>query len=166
MVLVGDAAHPMLPRKSCKTSQFTDRLADSNLDQGQGGAQGIEDGLVLGITMLGAQSRNDIANRFAIYEEIRRNRASVIQILSNIGQDQVAQLKHEVLPYLEEDKIPSKSSRGRDAVIHEGADKTVKRTHCRFSSLILRTTLLTQRSRLCSDTSLIFPSQKTFSIKR
>ncbi len=77
------------------------------LDQGQGGAQGIEDGLVLGITMLGAQSRRDIAERFRIYQDVRRNRASVIQILSNIGQDQAEQLKHEVLPYLEEEKIPS-----------------------------------------------------------
>lgn len=69
LVLVGDAAHPMLPH------------------QGQGGAQGIEDGLVLGITMFGTKSRNDIANAF---------RASVIQVLSNIGQDQAKLLKHEV----------------------------------------------------------------------
>ncbi|KAJ6783310.1 hypothetical protein PWT90_02545 [Aphanocladium album] len=92
LVLVGDAAHPMLPR---------------NVDQGQGGAQGIEDGLVLGMTMYGAKSRNDITDRFNIYQEVRRNRASVIQILSNIGQDQAEQLKHQVLPYLEEEKIPT-----------------------------------------------------------
>ncbi|KAJ4154757.1 hypothetical protein LMH87_000036 [Akanthomyces muscarius] len=89
LVIVGDAAHPMLPH------------------QGQGAAQGIEDGLVLGITMLGAQSRSDIADRFSIYQDVRQNRASVIQILSNIGQDQAKQLKNEVLPYLEEDKIPT-----------------------------------------------------------
>lgn len=84
-------------------------MLKDDLDQGQGAAQGIEDGLVLGVTMLGAQSRSDIADRFSIYQDVRQNRASVIQILSNIGQDQAKQLKNEVLPYLEEDKIPSKS---------------------------------------------------------
>ncbi|KAM0665562.1 hypothetical protein ACQRIT_006419 [Beauveria bassiana] len=89
LVLVGDAAHPMLPH------------------QGQGGAQSIEDGLVLGISMLGARSRNDIESRFGIYQDVRRDRASVIQILSNIGQDLVQQLQNEVLPYLDKDKIPT-----------------------------------------------------------
>lgn len=63
---------------------------------------------MLGISMLGARSRNDIESRFGIYQDVRRDRASVIQILSNIGQDLVQQLQNEVLPYLDKDKIPSK----------------------------------------------------------
>lgn len=80
---------------------------DRHADQGQGGAQSIEDGLALGIALCGTTSKDEICERFKIYETIRRNRASVIQILSNVGMDQAEQLKHEVLPYLAEDKIPS-----------------------------------------------------------
>ncbi|KAM3515598.1 hypothetical protein MY11210_000776 [Beauveria gryllotalpidicola] len=119
LVLVGDAAHPMLPH------------------QGQGGAQSIEDGLVLGISMLGARSRNDIESRFSIYQDVRRNRVSVIQILSNIGQDLAQQLENEVLPYLDKDKIPTNPAQiqqfnfGYDAI--EAALEAMQRHEPTFS---------------------------------
>ncbi|PMB69556.1 6-hydroxynicotinate 3-monooxygenase [Beauveria bassiana] len=119
LVLVGDAAHPMLPH------------------QGQGGAQSIEDGLVLGISMLGARSRNDIESRFGIYQDVRRDRASVIQILSNIGQDLVQQLQNEVLPYLDKDKIPTNPAQiqqfnfGYDAI--QAALEAMRRHEPEFS---------------------------------
>ncbi|OAA56783.1 FAD binding domain-containing protein [Cordyceps fumosorosea ARSEF 2679] len=106
-------------------------------DHGQGGAQGIEDGLVLGIAMLGAQSRSDVQGRFGAYQEVRRCRASVIQVLSNVGQDQARQLKHEVLPYLEEDEIPTNPAQiqqfnfGYDAV--EAAVGAMRRRDAGFA---------------------------------
>ncbi|KAI6643888.1 hypothetical protein MCOR14_001697 [Pyricularia oryzae] len=86
MAIVGDAAHPMLPH------------------QGQGGAQGLEDGLSLGLCMLGA-TKSQVPERLAIYQKIRHNRASAIQILSNYGFDQKP--PEEVLNYLEGEALPS-----------------------------------------------------------
>ncbi|PHH78131.1 hypothetical protein CDD82_3183 [Ophiocordyceps australis] len=87
--LVGDAAHPMLPH------------------MGQGGAQGLEDGLVMGIVMHGASSVKDIEARLAIYDKVRRNRASAVQILSNVGMDQAELVAQHLRPYLDSDDIPS-----------------------------------------------------------
>jgi len=70
LVLTGDAAHPMLPHYA------------------QGGAQGIEDGLALGLVMHGATDASQIEERLVIYEKIRRNRAASIQVLSNFGYDE------------------------------------------------------------------------------
>ncbi|KAJ2977609.1 hypothetical protein NQ176_g4271 [Zarea fungicola] len=112
LVLVGDAAHPMLPH------------------QGQGGAQSIEDGLALGIALCGTTSKDEICERFKIYETIRRNRASVIQILSNVGMDQAEQLKHEVLPYLAEDKIPTNLETIRDFNFgHDATEASLEAMH-------------------------------------
>ncbi|POS74305.1 FAD binding domain-containing protein [Diaporthe helianthi] len=86
MAIVGDAAHPMLPH------------------QGQGGAQGLEDGLALGIVMVGA-SEATIEDRLAIYQKIRHHRASAIQVLSNYGFDQKP--PEEVMDYLEGQTLPT-----------------------------------------------------------
>ncbi|CAG8954037.1 hypothetical protein HYFRA_00009137 [Hymenoscyphus fraxineus] len=87
MALAGDAAHPMLP----------------NL--GQGGAQGIEDGLVLGLVLHGCTAKSEISERLALYEKIRRNRAASIQVLSNFGLDETSTTGLE--EYMEGEKIPS-----------------------------------------------------------
>ncbi|KAK3342576.1 hypothetical protein B0H65DRAFT_509649 [Neurospora tetraspora] len=80
LVLVGDAAHPMLPH------------------HGQGGAQAIEDGLALGLCLgdlsspspssSSFSSSEEIDARLNLYEKIRRNRASAIQVMSNVGFDE------------------------------------------------------------------------------
>ena len=77
-------------------------------DQGQGGAQGIEDGIVLGMVLHGASSPRDIERRLQIYERIRRSRASAIQILSNVGQDQTHIVREELLKYMRPGQIPSR----------------------------------------------------------
>jgi salicylate hydroxylase len=76
--------------------------------QGQGGAQGLEDGVVMGIVMSGAQTAEDIEARLALFEKIRRSRASSIQIMSNVGQDQNHLVKKELLEFIPEEKIPCK----------------------------------------------------------
>jgi len=85
------------------------------IDQGQGGAQGIEDGCVLGIVLHGVDSverdggKGELERRLELYEKIRRNRASAIQVLSNVGQDQSHLVYDELKEYIKEDKnIPSK----------------------------------------------------------
>ncbi|UNI21292.1 Salicylate 1-monooxygenase [Purpureocillium takamizusanense] len=88
MALAGDAAHPMLPH------------------HGQGGAQGLEDGLALGIVLHGASSPADIESRLEIYDRVRRRRASAIQILSNAGLEQSEFVQRELCQYMDPDEIP------------------------------------------------------------
>ncbi|KAH8894654.1 salicylate hydroxylase [Thozetella sp. PMI_491] len=87
MALAGDAAHPMLPH------------------QGQGGAQGIEDGVVLGIVLSGA-TKETAAERLKLYEKIRRNRASLIQIFSNAGQDEPELIQKDASRFMPIEKVP------------------------------------------------------------
>ncbi|KAK3373149.1 hypothetical protein B0T24DRAFT_250949 [Lasiosphaeria ovina] len=81
MVMIGDAAHPMLPH------------------QGQGGAQGIEDGIALGIALCGA-TPGDLQQRLGVFEAARLHRASAIQVMSNAGGEQVGLIHGEVAKYV------------------------------------------------------------------
>ena len=76
-------------------------------DHGQGGAQGMEDGLALGLAFCGATDTSQIEERLSVYEKIRRNRASSIQILSNFGYDET--VPEELHAFLEGCAMPSKS---------------------------------------------------------
>lgn len=86
LAVAGDAAHPMLPH------------------HGQGGAQGIEDGLTIGLVMHGVTDPSQIEERLVLYEKVRRNRASSIQVLSNFGYDQEAPV--ELTEFLEGQPMP------------------------------------------------------------
>jgi salicylate hydroxylase len=66
----------------------------------------MEDGLALGLVLHGVTDISEIEERLVIFEKIRRNRASSIQILSNVGGDQTA--PEELLEYMEGQSIPSK----------------------------------------------------------
>ncbi|KEZ39879.1 hypothetical protein SAPIO_CDS8830 [Scedosporium apiospermum] len=88
LALAGDAAHPMLPH------------------QGQGGAQGIEDGVVLGMVLVGA-SRENVAERLKLYEKIRKNRASLMQIFSNAGQDEPELIRKDASRFMPIEKVPT-----------------------------------------------------------
>ncbi|KAK3360442.1 hypothetical protein B0T25DRAFT_602022 [Lasiosphaeria hispida] len=82
LVILGDAAHPMLPH------------------QGQGGAQSIEDGIALGIALCGA-APGGIAARLGVFERARRDRASAIQVLSNAAGEQVGLVEREAGRFVE-----------------------------------------------------------------
>ncbi|KAF8856362.1 FAD/NAD(P)-binding domain-containing protein [Acephala macrosclerotiorum] len=75
LVLIGDAAHPMLPL------------------QGQAGAQAIEDGAALAIMVSDLTkpklqaSPALLSERLEMFQEVRMNRVSAMQIFSNFGQD-------------------------------------------------------------------------------
>ena len=112
LVIIGDAAHPMLP---CKV--FPPRCGWSHAYplwtvQGQAGAQAIEDGAALGAVFSNftVQDSGSISERLLQFEVIRRNRASVMQLLSNAGQDEAAKVRESVLPYMPNGNIPSKWS--------------------------------------------------------
>lgn len=77
------------------------------LDFAQGAAQGIEDGVALGLVMYGVTSHSQIEQRLEVYEQIRHSRASSIQLLSSAGLDQG--LAHEdVEQYMEGNPVPGK----------------------------------------------------------
>ncbi|KAL4960116.1 putative salicylate hydroxylase [Aspergillus stella-maris] len=87
LVLIGDAAHPMLPH------------------QGQGGAMAIEDAAALGevLTDLPTDpSKAEIINRLRLFEKIRLRRVSAMQILSNAGQDQSFRIRERAQEYMPE----------------------------------------------------------------
>ncbi|CAD6445785.1 4b2ebc84-1b8a-41b5-883e-30fb027223f2 [Sclerotinia trifoliorum] len=88
LVLIGDAAHPMLPY------------------QGQAGAQAIEDGCALGILFSnlppGNPTAETISTRLNSFEKIRRNRASAMQMLSNEGVDQAEEVTESARCFMEE----------------------------------------------------------------
>ncbi|KAL1982740.1 hypothetical protein VTN96DRAFT_922 [Rasamsonia emersonii] len=71
IVLVGDAAHPMLP--------FGAQAAN----------QAIEDGAALGQLLRGVDDAAEIPHRLQLFEDIRRRRTAIIQILSSarIGRE-------------------------------------------------------------------------------
>jgi salicylate hydroxylase len=68
----------------------------------------LEDGVALGIVMHGATDAADIEARLAVYEKVRRNRASAIQTLSNIGQDQIRLIGPQLAEFMSPEEIPGK----------------------------------------------------------
>lgn len=78
---------------------------------------GIEDGAALGIVLANVTNRSQIEERLAMYENLRRNRASAIQILSNVGLDQSHLVKNDLLEFLDEEAIPSKSKFQRGSLM-------------------------------------------------
>lgn len=66
----------------------------------------MEDGFALGLVMYGVTQPAEIEQRLVIYEKIRRSRASMIQILSNRGADEVE--APEIAEFLDGRSMPSK----------------------------------------------------------
>lgn len=88
LVLVGDAAHPMLTCKRLSLSMqgcVKSGRTKSSTVQGQGGGQAIEDGAAMGILLDQVKDTAAIENRLQLFEKVRRNRGSALQILSNIN---------------------------------------------------------------------------------
>lgn len=84
-VLIGDAAHPMLPH------------------HGQAGAQALEDSVALAVMLSQLQSFDEIPRRLELFEKVRIKRASAIQIFSNVAQDQAerVQMQKDAQPYVD-----------------------------------------------------------------
>jgi salicylate hydroxylase len=76
-------------------------------DQGQGGAQAIEDSVVLGIALTNF-TPEDLESRLQLFEEVRKNRASVMQIFSNAGQDEAEKIHKDAAKFIPAETVPSK----------------------------------------------------------
>ena len=88
-----------------------------HLDQGQGGAQSIEDGAAIGILFsrlpqyYRANLDAEIARRLSAFEDVRKARASLMQIYSNAGQDEAEKIRDEAVRFLGPGvKVPSEYS--------------------------------------------------------
>ena len=84
-------------------------MADCGQDQGQGGAQAIEDGAALGALLSKLSSVEEVPARLHLFQEMRKNRAAAMQIFSNVGQDQAEKIQAKAQKYVE-GPVPSKSS--------------------------------------------------------
>jgi len=82
LVLIGDAAHPMLTF------------------QGQGGGQAIEDGAALGLLLDQVPNPEAIEQRLQLFEQVRRNRGSALQILSNTNPPAPQTVRDAAAAYL------------------------------------------------------------------
>ncbi|TWU71325.1 hypothetical protein ED733_001134 [Metarhizium rileyi] len=83
VVLIGDAAHPMLPFG------------------GQGSNQAIEDGGVLGSVLIGVQDTAEVARRLELFNELRVRRVSRIQILSSVRANNEHLVQDQISQYME-----------------------------------------------------------------
>lgn len=63
--------------------------------------------MALGIALAGTEVK-DVETRLQVYESIRRNRASVMQIFSNAGQEEPELIREEAAKFIPADKVPSK----------------------------------------------------------
>lgn len=102
MVMIGDAAHPMLPLS------------------GQGANQAIEDGVALGLLFKGADDVSEIRNRLALFERVRKNRASRVQTISKVRASREREVEDEVRLYTDEfcTSVPTNQ---QERVIHDYA---------------------------------------------
>ena len=91
-------------------------LTSACTDQGQAGAQSIEDGAAIGILLQHLPSdsprlADTIEQRLEAFETVRRKRASLMQIFSNAGQDEAEKIRDEAARLLGDEKglkVPSK----------------------------------------------------------
>ena len=117
LVLIGDAAHPMLTCKFVcltppKSTHSSDRenvrrsvLIDSDANnptivQGQGGGQALEDGAALGILLDQVRNPEAVEHRLQLFEQVRRNRGSALQILSNTNPPAPQSVRDAAAAYL------------------------------------------------------------------
>lgn len=81
-------------------------------DQGQGGAQAIEDGQALELifsSIATAPLADEVDTHLTLFEGVRKDRASTMQIYSSAGQDEAAKIQAAAREYVKNGKIPSKS---------------------------------------------------------
>ncbi|CBF80359.1 hypothetical protein AN8349.2 [Aspergillus nidulans FGSC A4] len=90
---------------------MSEKISNQPADQGQGGAQAIEDGAALGEIFAGVQdplTKDEIHDRLKVFEKVRLRRVSAMQILSDAGQDRVFEVRERAQQYMPEGvKVPS-----------------------------------------------------------
>ena len=69
---------------------------------GQGANQAIEDGGALGLLLANIDDSSQIPHRLQLFDQIRRRRASRVQILSSVRANQEALVEEQLKKYMEE----------------------------------------------------------------
>lgn len=112
VILIGDAAHSMLPSECFKMMPLGATLSRKidiraggvfsfsapfhlvgkfwlwgRLDQGQCESQAIEDAAALSVFLSYLQDKRDVERRLLGFQKVRRNRASALHLFSNMGQE-------------------------------------------------------------------------------
>lgn len=68
---------------------------------GQGSNQAMEDGGALGYLLRGVEDATAIPRRLAIFDKVRRNRASRVQTLSKVRVGREKEMEQELKKYVE-----------------------------------------------------------------
>ncbi|KAH6997374.1 monooxygenase [Ilyonectria destructans] len=87
-VLVGDAAHPMLPH------------------QGQGGAQSLEDGAALGALFPANTTVDQIPRRLELYNKLRYGRAVTVMFMSKINDERRGEMMDDLRKFVPDAELP------------------------------------------------------------
>lgn len=75
--------------------------------QGQGGGQAIEDGAALGILFDKVHDKGSIEGRLQLFEQVRRNRGSALQVLSNTNPPAPQSVRDAAAEYIPGSKFDS-----------------------------------------------------------
>ena len=69
----------------------------------------IEDGAALGVLLSDLQSMEELVKRLNLFQELRLDWVSAMQIFSSVGQDEAARIADLIRPYVK-GALPSKLS--------------------------------------------------------
>lgn len=85
MLILGDAAHAMLPFMS--QGEWTDPSLDSWLTKSTGAAMAVEDAAALATALYHAKGKGDIARVLDVFESVRRLRTQQMQQASSLNAE-------------------------------------------------------------------------------
>ncbi|EXL78283.1 hypothetical protein FOPG_07456 [Fusarium oxysporum f. sp. conglutinans race 2 54008] len=87
-VLLGDAAHPMLPH------------------QGQGGAQSFEDAAALGVLFPADTTVDDVPKRLELYNKLRYPRSVTVMFMSKINDERRGETMEDLRKFVPDAELP------------------------------------------------------------
>ncbi|KAJ4246084.1 hypothetical protein NW762_013829 [Fusarium torreyae] len=87
-VLLGDAAHPMLPH------------------QGQGGAQSFEDAAALGILFPAEMTAGDVPKRLEAYNKLRYPRSVIVMFMSKVNDERRGEMMDDLRKFVPDAVLP------------------------------------------------------------
>jgi salicylate hydroxylase len=68
----------------------------------------VEDGAALGVLFSDLTSEDEVPQRLELFQKLRFDRVSAIQLLSSVGQDEIHKVIESARPYFQ-GSVPSKS---------------------------------------------------------
>lgn len=107
LALVGDAAHPTLPRRPISNPSPPLPPSLTPKDQGQGAAQAFEDGATLGAVFPADTGSDQVPQRLALYNKVRYGRAVTVMMMSKTDDERRAEMLDELRKYVPKAEVPS-----------------------------------------------------------